>query len=179
MPLALSSCFAVPPWACSPFVSAQHHISGSFSSPPLHASPLSVSVCVSLSLSRSSFSQRRQGEWHRPFFVGRFAGDEHPTGVWLPFPSLLAARNRTPNPLRYAICIRIWPYILPTNFDFLQKIISCTCVHPCPILGQPLVDDPGNGIACWRWQRRRCWLGATRADSGFGKARVFIQPYPG
>jgi len=28
--------------------------------------------------------------------------------------------------------------IMPTNFNCFAKIIGCTCVHPCPLLGPPL-----------------------------------------
>jgi len=40
---------------------------------------------------------------------GRFAGDEYQTGVCLPIPLPFhpAARNQTPKPLTYGICIRI------------------------------------------------------------------------
>jgi len=27
---------------------------------------------------------------------------------------------------------------MPTNIDCFAKIIGCTCVHPCPLLGPPL-----------------------------------------
>ncbi|KAG2626715.1 hypothetical protein PVAP13_3KG376354 [Panicum virgatum] len=39
-------------------------------------------------------------------------------------PFLSAVRNRTPKPLTYANCIRIRPCILPTDFDFLQKLLG-------------------------------------------------------
>jgi hypothetical protein len=69
-------------------------------------------LLCSFSRPRSSFpsgDERASCAAHCSSSDGRFAGDEHPTGVCLPIPLLShpAARNRTPKPLTYGICIRI------------------------------------------------------------------------
>jgi hypothetical protein len=65
-----------------------------------------------------------------------------------PFSPLAAVRNwpLNRNFLYLCICIRIWSnykfiYVLLcllNSFFSFTKVIGCTCVHPCPSLGQPL-----------------------------------------
>jgi len=59
----------------------------------------------------------------------------HHVQRWVPpgyaaqsLPSLPAVRNRGLQTLIYAICIRIWPCVLPANFDFFEKLSG---VHVC------------------------------------------------
>jgi hypothetical protein len=118
----------------------------------LLCAPLRPFLSPVLSLPRGSpflSRRRRLGERRRPStrFAGPFTGDESPPGRPARPPPLLftscCAKRSTPNPrvtYSYSDLTRLQVYtcIAPTNFDYLSKIIGCTCVHPCPILGPPL-----------------------------------------
>jgi len=76
---------------------------------------LSPRLLSSLSVPFPAATRRRQasGAALCQCSSGASPADKSMSALSLPFPSFPAVRNRTPEPLPYAICIRIWPCILP------------------------------------------------------------------
>jgi hypothetical protein len=66
----------------------------------------------------------------------------------LPF---LRCQTEHPNPnslfvFGSGIITSAYAYIMRTSSDCFAKFIGCTCIHPCTLLGPPLVYDIISGI---------------------------------
>jgi hypothetical protein len=124
---------------------------GSLTALPLRAQPLRASGSSplflkhfpSLGLSppllflpwrRRLGERRRHLSCLRPALCRRRA---HPPGMPAPSLSFCCARRSTPNPNKNYLYSDLNPvtiYYLLTSISFV-RIIGCTCVHPCPMLG--------------------------------------------
>jgi hypothetical protein len=78
-----------------------------------------------------------------PVFAQPFAGDERILQVCPPLLFPAAVRDGAPQTLTklFVFGCESSYNILPTDFDSFARIIGCTCVHPCPMLGPPLRLD--------------------------------------